>query len=87
MREEAPEHFYPIEKDSVGAMTAFSTQDTLFVMRTLPPMGILDMGYAASTLDRYPLKVPTCPCPIRTKSLTFTPSMKVSCTNTSNIYL
>lgn len=58
MREEAPEHFYPIEKDSVGAMTAFSSQDTLFVMRTLPPMGILDMGYAASTLDRYPHKVP-----------------------------
>ena len=57
MKDDIPDQFFPIEKDSVGAIAAFSTHDTLFVMRKLPPMGVLDLGYAASTIDRYPLQV------------------------------
>ncbi len=57
LKEDVPEHYYPIEKDSVGGIAAYSSQDTHFVIRKLPAMGVCDLGYAASTLDRYPLQV------------------------------
>lgn len=57
LKEQIPEHYFQIEKDSVGAIAAFSSHDTIVAIRKLPAMGICDLGYAASPLDRYPLKV------------------------------
>lgn len=56
-KEAMPDYYYPIEKDSTGTISAFTSHDSILAVRKLPAMGICDLGYAASTLDRYPSKV------------------------------
>lgn len=65
LKEEVPEQYYPIEKDSAASMTpSFSSPDIVLVTRKLPAMGICDLGYEASTLDRYPLQDDGMPLPV-----------------------
>jgi len=56
LKEGIPENYHPIEREHTGTMS-FSTIDTVVSIRKLAPMGICDLGYSASPLDRYPLKV------------------------------
>eukprot|EP00981_Chlorochromonas_danica_P011325 scaffold3873_cov177-Ochromonas_danica.AAC.5 len=65
LKEDIPEQYYPIEKDVASSMTpSFSSPDMVLITRKLPAMGICDLGYDASTLDRYPLQDDGMPLPV-----------------------
>jgi hypothetical protein len=55
LKEELPERYIPLEKDSNGVWASLSL-DWAFAARYLPAMGLCNLSYEAVTLDRYPLK-------------------------------
>lgn len=60
-REEIPEGFRPIERDSLNssasAINPYSSSDNLFVIRTALSPGLCNVSYEPRLLDRYPEKV------------------------------
>jgi hypothetical protein len=54
-REELPERYMPVERDSQGIWSSLSA-DLTYAVRFLPAMGLCNLAYEAVTLDRYPLK-------------------------------
>jgi hypothetical protein len=55
-KEDIPDRYIPVERDSQGAWNSLSS-DLIFAVRYLPAMGMCNLAYEAFCLDRYPLQV------------------------------
>lgn len=49
------ERYSPIEREN-GGINPYTLQDVVFMMKTAPAMGICDLSFKATVLDRYPIQ-------------------------------